>query len=557
MNRMLASASGRYGRTRNGPTQQESLLAAEHLSAGGPPLGVMTADDPAADFLARAGRWVAALEPGDLPGPVRRAAVAGTLSTAGAAAWTLDLPEGDRIASLARGAGGDGDVSFLPGGPANPVRAAYGHAALSMALDFDDTVLGGHVGHSTVWTALAYAEATGASGAEALTAIVAGNEVAARVASAAAVGPFRGQQTAYVHLVGAAVARASLEDRPPDEVAAAVAFALGQPPWPLTPAFLGSDAKVTTAAEPTRTGIAAVDAAGEGLSGTGAVLDGDGGFLEAFADYPLPEFLTGLGDRWHTRAVTVKPYPGCAYVTAPVHAALAVRDRLAGRASVSHVDVFGPLFTHRVDEMAAPYVEGPDSPIAALNFSVPYNVAVALVDGEHTPRQFRPDRRRDPDVWALADRVAVRHDPDLTMAALESEVPLGAMLRRVGPGVVPYAAKTLGPATALRHLPTLLRFVRRRPLPDDLAEADKRMGARVAVTLSDGRTLVEDCPHPPGFAGRPLVETRAIARKKLRAGLEARCDDGDLVDRAVDAVRYLGDAEPTDLSPLVAALERP
>lgn len=516
---------------------------------------VMTDDGPAADFLERAGRWVAGLDPDHLPGPVRRAAVAETLSTVGAAAWTLELPEGDRIAGLARGVGAGGDVSFLAGGPANPLRAAYGHAALSMALDFDDTVLGGHVGHSTVAAALAYAEARGASGAEALTAVVAGNEVAARLASAAAVGPFRGQQTAYVHLVGAAVARAYLEDRPADEVTSAVAFALGQPPWPLTPAFLGSDAKVTAAAEPARAGLAAVDAAREGLAGSPDVVDGDEGFLEAFADYPLPEFLTGLGDRWHTRALTVKPYPGCAYVTAPVHAALAARERLSGRASVSHVDVHGPLFTERVDAMAAPYVDGPASPLAALNFSVPYNVAVALADGEHTPRQFRPDRREAADVWALADRVRVRHDPDLTMAALESEVPLGAMLRRVGPGVVPYAAKTLGPTTALRHLPTLLRFVRRRPLPDDLAEADKRMGARVAVTLSDGRTVVEECPHPPGFAGRPLAEIRAIARKKLRAALAARCDDADRVDRAVDCVRYLGDAERTDLGPVVAALE--
>jgi hypothetical protein len=74
------------------------------------------------------------------------------------------------------------------------------------------------------------------------------------------------------------------------------------------------------------------------------------------------------------------------------------------------------------------------------------------------------------------------------------------------------------------------------------------------VTLSDGRTLVEECPHPPGFAGRPLAEIRATARKKLRAALEARCDDADRVDRAVDCVRYLGDADRTDLEPLAAAL---
>jgi 2-methylcitrate dehydratase PrpD len=522
-------------------------------------------------FLPTAAEWAVDLRFGRIPAAVRRAAAAQLTSTVGAAVWTLDHPIGERIVETTRDEfpADEGPSATLPGAGPMPVRGAcYGGAALAMAMDFDDTVLGGHTGHSAALVPYLYAEALAADGEldrpgrGALTAHVAANEIAARVASAAAVGPFRGQQTAYVHSVGAAVARGVVAGDDADTLANAMAIALGQPPWPLVPDFLGSDAKVLSAAEPTLSGLSAVAAARNGLTGTTDVVEAEDGFLDEFADLPLPEFLGGLGDRWHTRAVTVKPYPGCAYVTAPVHAALRVREQVGeavaatgdDRAAITGIRVDGSLFSHEVDQLAGRYTDRTGSPLASLNFSIPYNVAVALRDGEHTPRQFRPDRVDDERVWDLADRVTVAHDPEFTMRALESEVPLGAMLRRVGWKVVPYAAKSLGPATALRNLPTLLRFVRKRPLPDDLSGADKAMGARVTVRLEDGREFAETVEHPPGFAGRALDETRAIARRKLSNAMEAR---GAASDEAERVARELRDIHETDatLADVDAVLE--
>lgn len=515
-------------------------------------------DPDAETFIDTAATWAAGLRYGRIPAAVRRAAAAQFASTLGAAVWTLDHPIGDRVLDTVRDEfpAGEGPAATLPGAGPMPVRGAcYGGAALAMAMDFDDTVLGGHTGHSAALVPYLYAEARGAAldhpGRRALTAHVAANEIAARVASAAAVGPFRGQQTAYVHSVGAAVARGVVERDDADTLADAIAIALGQPPWPLVPDFLGSDAKVLSAAEPTCSGLSAVAAARNGLRGNPDAVEAEDGFLDEFADLPLPEFLGGLGDRWHTRAVTVKPYPGCAYVTAPVHAALAVRKRVRdavagtgdGRASITGVRVDGSLFSHEVDSLAGRYTDRTESPLASLNFSIPYNVAVALRDGEHTPRQLHPDRVGDEAVWELADRVTVAHDPTFTLRALESEVPLGAMLRRVGWRVVPYSARSVGAVTALRNLPTLLRFVRKRPLPDDLSGADKAMGARVTVRLADGREFAETVEHPPGFAGRALDETRAIARRKLSDALAAR---GAASDDARRTARELRDVHETD-----------
>jgi 2-methylcitrate dehydratase PrpD len=275
-----------------------------------------------------------------------------------------------------------------------------------------------------------------------------------------------------------------------------------------------------------------------------------------FADRPLEEFLEGFGDRWHTRAVTVKSVPGCAYVTAPVEAALDVRGRFdRGRTSIRRVDVHASLFATEVDDRASPYVEGPDSPVSALTFTVPFNVAAALVDGEHTPRQLG-DRAKNAGIWRLADRVVLHHDSEFTMAALRSEVPVGAMLRRIGLPVVGYAANTVGIGATLRHLPTLLRFARKRPLPTDLSDADKRMGARVEVTTTDGRSFEATVEHPAGFAGKPLAEVRAVARNKCRRGLQATgLRESEARERADDLLA-VDDHDLVSLAPLLEGRTR-
>lgn len=506
-------------------------------------------------FIERASTWAMSLTYREIPRPVRRAARAQLASTVGAAIWSTTHPLGPKLIEAVDASSSSGDATLLGGETLQPAAAASGNAALSMALDFDDTVLGGHTGHSSVFVPLAYAESTGASGERVLLAQVAANEIAARLASAAAIGPFRGQQTAYIHAVGAAVGRAIIEDDDAETLADALGTALLQPPWPLDGPFLGSDAKVWSASEPIRSGLVAVDSARAGLSARADMVEGDDGFLGAFSDLPLVEFLGGLGDRWHTRALTVKGVPGCAYVTAPVEAALEARGELdRGRTEIERVDVYGSLFATEVDDLASSYLDGPDSSVSALTFTVPYNVAAALADGEHTPRQLG-ERVRNPGIWKLADRVELHHDSAFTMAALRSEVPVGAMLRRVGLPVVGYAAKTVGVGATLRHFPTLIRFARKRPLPTDLSAADKRMGARVEVTTTDGRTVEATIDHPSGFAGQPLAEIRAVARKKCRRGLEATGDGEATARQKVDDLLAIEESSTVSLDALVGEVE--
>jgi 2-methylcitrate dehydratase PrpD len=499
-------------------------------------------------FVRRAAAWATGLSWEDIPTDVRRAALAQQASTLGGAVWSVTHPAGEQIAEATERQYEPGVSAFLGGRSLTAEGAAYGNAALSMALDFDDTILGGHTGHSSVFTALAYAQQAGVTRERALVAQVAANEVAARVASAAAVGPFRGQQTAYIHALGAAVARAVVEGDSERVLRNALGIASAQPPWPLSGPFFTGDAKHWLASDPLKTGVAAVDAARSGQQGQDTVIEGESGFLSEFATIPIPAFLDGLGTRWHTRAVTVKEVPGCAYVTAPVEATLRIAEQTdVTPERVESVTVEASLFATEVDDRASPAIEGTASPLSALTFTVPYNVAVALTDGEHTPRQLAPARVEDAAVWELAERVTLRHDEELTLAALDSEVPVGAMLRPIGLPVVAYAAKTVGPVAAVRHLPTLLRFARKRPLPGDLSGADKQMGARVAVETTDGRVYVSEVSHPSGFAGHPLDDILESATTKYREALLERGLSAEAARRETRALLEFGSDERVTL----------
>lgn len=406
--------------------------------------------------------------------------------------------------------------AFGPPLQTDPKQAAYVLAALTIALDFDDTVYAGHVSHSSVNVPIAYQHSLGLDGRGLLAAVIAATECAARVTAAATLGPFRGQTAAHAHLAGSVAARLHAEGAPPERFVHAWGIALAMPPWSLYRAFLGSDAKVFTASVPVRTGLDACDAASSGLLGAPDVLEHPDGFLARFATVPLPEAVTaGLGERWHTETASFKVYPGCAYLDAAIDCAVELH-RQAGPlnpADVVDVVVHAPIFTVGMDARSAPYVEGPDSVVSALNFSVPYNVATALLIGGLTPADFDAAAVRNPARWELAAKVRTELDLELTRRAVLSTAPLGEALRQAGPRVADWLARMGGQEAA--------RLVEEAGDPvAHFEDAEKAMGARVELRLADGRALTVSRAVPVGAAGPETRQRHAdlMREKFLSAG---------------------------------------
>lgn len=491
--------------------------------------------------LERMARWARNLTLDQVPPRVVEEAKNQVLSTLAAthAGYASDL--GPKITRAFRPT--KGAERAIPHPYAMPAaQAAFLMSAWSMVLDFDDSMLGGHTGHATALVPVAYARDH--SGADLLCAQIAANEIAARVNTAVALGPLRGQMATHVHLLGASVARGKLDGLEADDLASAAGFALTYPAKALYPGFLGSDAKVLAAAWPVRMGLDAVDAVRAGLRGNPGILDGRRGFLSSSADVPLPGFLGGLGTRWHTETNSYKIYPGCAYLDAVIDATLAIVRRYEVVPDhVERIDVDASIFTVGMDARSAPYVKGPDSPLSALSFSTPYNVACAIRDRELAPRHLTGRYVADTDLWELAGKVRIHHDEDLTIAALTSDAPMGAALKLAGRDALRYVRRMTGgssrrlprpgdvrrTARGLRSGARIVREVLREagPVPEDLTAAEKAIGARVTIRTTDGRMFTESTRIPRGATGwGDAAAVRDLMREKYLACAAEVLDEG-------------------------------
>lgn len=494
-------------------------------------------------------RWAVRVRLPDVPVRVREQAIDQILSTLGAvyAGWESEL--GPRIARAFQSPG-RGAARVLPmGESAPPSHAAMLMASWSMVLDFDDVMLGGHTGHSSVLVPLALAQ--GRSGAELLLAQIVANEIAARVNMVCAAGSTRGQMATHLHLIAAAAAKAKLERLDEDAFTSALAFALSYPAQALYPSFLGSDAKALCAAWPVRMGMEAVDAVRCGLAAREDFLDDPRGFFASRTRFPVREFLGGLGERWHTETTSFKIYPVCGYLCSTLDATLdLVRTHGIAADDVEAVDVHASLFTIGMDAHSAPYLDGPRSRISTLTFSTPFTVASAIVHGAFAPAQLKRPALEDPRVWQLARRVATHHDVELTLRALTADIPIGAALRRVRKLAAAAfgwtaAGTALGssgrwrrPAETLRLVAGLTRAAGERT-PLDFARATKPIGARVVIRLRSGRAVDRTVDIPRGFAGahddgRSLMRAKFLDAAATAVGAEQAATAAGLVENLAD-----------------------
>jgi 2-methylcitrate dehydratase PrpD len=149
--------------------------------------------------------------------------------------------------------------------------------------------------------------------------------------------------------------------------------------------------------------------------------------------------------------------------------------------------------------------------LSSLLLAVPYCVATALLTGDLTVADFAAPALHDERRWRLAEKVTLRHDPEMTRALLDSTAPFGAALREADPAAAKRWLEQLG-GSALADL-----FDPGPGPAGSFADATKRTPARVTVHLRDGRTASAEQDIPIGGAG---PDTRAgharLVREKFR-----------------------------------------
>ena len=463
-----------------------------------------------------------------------------------ASGWVSDEASG--LWNVAQTIGGSGRAVVWPAldEEISDSGAAYINAALSCAFDFDDYLFLAHTGHSACGVPWSFAQSTDARLCDVLSAMVASNEVMGRLGASCVVGPQNGQLWTFIHLAGACIGACRLGGNDAETLARALSIAFFQPPMALIPGFGQTEVKLLSAATPTLLGLMAVRHANAGLGGTADILEAPGGFFERFSFLPLTRFFDDLGETWVTDTISIKPVPGCAYVTAPVLGAIDCVRQFAGQhqrplcpEEIEHIHVKAGPMTLAMQKLLG---EGQTeyNPVS-INFNVRQSVAASMLHGRLDPEDLIESSlvSHRPLLCEIEKKITLTADPGLAadlVRAVGFKGRVWSNIRRAGlvqglTGVVRALGATVAKkdpsagrprfnrAEAAALLSMAWSVMRssgsRKSDPDGGGGITFPFGASVSVRTTGGETYRSQCRVPQGAAGSGDDTIANVAREKF------------------------------------------
>ncbi len=393
--------------------------------------------------------------------------------------------------------GGAPLCTLIAAGKSAPDRAALYNGTLVRYLDFNDSYLAsGETCHPSdnLAPVLAAAEYARADGRTLLTALAVAYQVQNRLSEVA---PVRAKgfdhTTQGAYAVAAGVSRALGLDE--QRTANAIAIA-GTSLNALRVTRTGELSHWKGLAYPAMAFAAthAVFLAMRGVTGPREVFEGNKGFIEAIAG-PF-EIDWSREDLESVRRTILKKYNAEIHSQSAIEALLQLRaehELTADQVERIELDTFQVSF-----DIIGGGEEGDKREVRSkedADHSLPYLLAVALLDGQVLPEQYLPERIVAEDVQQLLRRVDVRPDPDLS-----------------------------------------------RRFPEEHS-------ARVRLHLRDGRTLEREQHDYEGFHTRPMSWDTVAAKFERLASRHA---GSELRAQIVDAVRRLDEIEVDELTRLLA-----
>jgi 2-methylcitrate dehydratase PrpD len=271
-----------------------------------------------------------------------------------------------------------------------------------------------HPGAVVIPAAVTIGERMGASGKATITAMVAGYETMVRVSLATGPNSSRSKGwhlTGTTGTFGAAAAAGSLLGLNQDEMASALGMAGTQSAglWAFT--VDGAMSKRFHAGRSSQSGIMGALLAQKGFKGPTQILEAeDGGFCRATSDQvDFSLAIDGLGERFLSNGVNIKPYACCASAHSSVDA---VRQLVqANKIHSSEVEKI-IVGTSSGVKIQCGFEYKPLSLLQA-QMSLQYIVAVTLLEGKTLLDQFTEEKISDPKILELAKRVEIVLDPEI------------------------------------------------------------------------------------------------------------------------------------------------
>jgi 2-methylcitrate dehydratase PrpD len=385
--------------------------------------------------------FLAGISAGEIPSQAVDHAAMLIASTVASAAMGSTLESASIIRSLAREQGGTPDAClWFDTGPKLPVaQAARVNAVLSDAAASDDSDLRNivHAGTTLVASALAMAERTGASGKDALAAIVLGYEAAGRIGEAITPGfRARGFHGCLVAIFAGAVAAGRLLQLDAESLAQALALSATSIGG-LMAAANTSVAREYHAGLAAMLGVQAALAAQRGYKSEESIFETRHGFLEVYggteAAANRASLTRDLGNSWDIITdMAIKLAPG----GHPYHALAEAAAKAAKEAdilpeAIESITVSRPGFTA---------LTGPLHPadLIAMAHSPAYFLAAGAADRDFSWQHATAEKINDPVIHQLIDRVRVGPAPVDNASRYRQGATVTYGQRRAAPARPPY-----------------------------------------------------------------------------------------------------------------------
>jgi 2-methylcitrate dehydratase len=398
--------------------------------------------------------------------------------------------------------GGTGPCALVGGGRANPIYAAFWHTALVRYVDFMDNFLAPTETCHTAdnfGVALTIADYVGGSGRDLMLAVALSYTVQSRFVDHANF-MTRGfdHTTQLAFSLNAAAGRLLGMSEPQTANAIAMA-AVSDGSFAVVRAKPLSQWKGLASAQSALAAMNALFLARRGVEGPLQVIEGVNGIdnllhMQVRIDW-AKEGYEGVLES------TIKKYNAMIHTQSAVHCMVELARQ--NKLDPTKIVAIEAEVTRMTYDFAGGGLYGVDKVIKTkeqADHSLPYLLAVALLDGDVMPAQFEPDRIAEADVQRLLKKVTVRPDQEFTEQ---------------------YPAK---------------------------------MPAKITVRLQDGKMIEHEVQDFPGMPSDPFTWDDSVAKfDRLVVGRA----DADVCREIKDAVHSLETIQVADLMELLGRVKRP
>jgi 2-methylcitrate dehydratase len=289
--------------------------------------------------------------------------------------------------------------------------AAFANTIMVRFLDYNDSGAG-HLS-DMLSAVLGVAEPLHATGTEVILAVVAAYEMAGAISD---VIPFmrKGWDQGTFIVIGSAVGAGKILGLSREQMAQAISLGV-TPNIPTRQTRAGelSMWKGCATADAARKGVFAALLAREGMTGPNEPFEGRHGVWEQVTGPFQLNPLGGNGRPFRLERTTLKYFPAEGNAQAPLGMILELRKKVKLE-DIEAIKV--TTYWEAWSEIGSEPAKWDPQTRETADHSMPYLLAVALVDGNITPSTFTLERIRDPGLRPLMDKIKVSENPEYSQA---------------------------------------------------------------------------------------------------------------------------------------------